>query len=73
MHPNVPRQFSPNRFVDISDYLEQKLEGLECYEGELRESVHPRSREGVCDLARFRGRTVGVAAAEAFEIIRQIS
>jgi LmbE family N-acetylglucosaminyl deacetylase len=64
--------FNPNRFVDISDQLERKLNALAVYRSELREFPHPRSLEGARALARVRGACVGVAAAEAFEVIRQI-
>jgi LmbE family N-acetylglucosaminyl deacetylase len=64
--------FNPNRFVDISDQLERKLSALAAYGSELREFPHPRSLEGVRALARVRGACVGVEAAEAFEVIRQI-
>ena len=42
------------------------------YEGELHEAPHPRSVEGVRSLAAMRGHEVGIAAAEAFELIRRV-
>ena len=64
--------FNPNWFVDIADWLERKLAALDAYGGELREFPHARSREAVAHLARWRGATVGVAAAEAFVLARNI-
>jgi len=64
--------FSPNVFVDISDFLNKKLEALACYTAELREFPHPRSLEGVELLARERGLSIGVRAAECFQLIREI-
>lgn len=64
--------FRPSRFVDISHTLETKMAALECYGDEMREFPHTRSREAVRALARLRGANVGVAAAEAFEILRQV-
>ncbi|TYQ25769.1 PIG-L deacetylase family protein [Pseudanabaena sp. UWO310] len=58
--------FTPNWFVDISETLVLKLEALEAYESEMRSYPHPRSLEAVEYLARWRGATIGVKAAEAF-------
>lgn len=64
--------FSPNWFVDISSTLEKKLEALHAYESELRDFPHPRSMTAVKALAQWRGATVGVEAAEAFMLGRNI-
>lgn len=60
--------FAPNWFVDVSHYLPKKLAALSEYAEELRAFPHPRSIEAVEHLARWRGATVGCAAAEAFEL-----
>lgn len=65
--------FAPNWFMDISATLPAKLAALEHYTAELRAFPHPRSREAVTHLARWRGATVGVEAAEAFVVGRVIS
>ena len=65
--------FAPNWFVDISSTLDRKLTALEAYLTELREWPHPRSRRGVDYLARWRGAAVGVDAAEAFVLGRQLA
>lgn len=70
--PGSAEPFLPNRFVDISQTLSAKLAALGAYAAELRSFPHPRSIEGVTALARWRGATVGVAAAEAFVVGRQI-
>ena len=64
--------FLPNWFVDISATLEHKLAALKHYDEEMRPWPHPRSYEGVEHLARWRGITVGCAAAEAFILGRRI-
>ena len=71
--PDYVTSFSPNMFVDISDYLETKVKAMECYHQELREWPHPRSVKGINTLAFLRGSTAGVNAAEAFIIGRYIS
>lgn len=65
--------FAPNWFVDISNTLVRKLAALGAYAAELRDWPHPRSRQGVEYLARWRGATVGVDAAEAFMLGRQLA
>lgn len=65
--------FVPNWFVDISESLECKLAALNAYAAELRSWPHPRSRQGIEHLARWRGATVGVGAAEAFILGRQLA
>lgn len=65
--------FQPNWFVDISATIERKLEALSAYESELRDWPHPRSLKGVEYLARWRGATVGVDAAEAFVLGRHLA
>ena len=62
--------FAPNYFVDISNTLDRKLAALDAYAAELRNWPHPRSRQGVEHLARWRGATVGVEASEAFMVGR---
>ena len=64
--------FSPNWFVDISDTLQLKLAALAVYEQEMRAWPHPRSLKAVELLAGWRGSTIGVAAAEAFCVGRNI-
>jgi LmbE family N-acetylglucosaminyl deacetylase len=64
--------FVPNWFVDISATFVKKMAALDAYAIELRDWPHPRSRRGVEYLARWRGATVGVEAAEAFVLGRHI-
>ena len=69
--PTSMRPFMPTIFSDISAYLPAKLAALRAYAPEMREYPHARSLEGVEYLARSRGASVGVRAAEAFESGRQ--
>ena len=64
--------FAPNWYVDVSLYLDLKLKALAEYEFELRQWPHARSIEAVEHLARWRGASVGVEAAEAFVLGRKI-
>ena len=65
--------FDPVHFVEISPFLAQKLKALACYSMEMREFPHARSLKAVEALARLRGATAGIQAAEAFDIVRQVS
>lgn len=64
--------FQPCHFVDVSATLEVKLDAMAAYEGEAREWPHPRSAAALRALATWRGATVGVDAAEAFVVGRQL-
>ena len=71
--PNSMPPFAPQWFNDVSEYLPLKLKALEVYADELRAYPHSRSIEAVEHLARWRGASVGVRAAEAFELGREIA
>ena len=72
--------FAPNWYVDISkpimaggiDPFGEKLHALACYESEKRQSLHPRSEAGVTAQAVMRGAEVGIPAAEAFVLLREV-
>jgi len=64
--------FVPNVFVDISLYLEKKLEAMSCYGTQLHEYPHPRSLRGLRLLAEERGLGVGMKAAECFQLVREL-
>lgn len=71
--PATPVQpFRPTRFVGIAPHLERKLQALEAYASEMRPFPHARSRESVVALARHRGASAGLEAAEAFMVIREV-
>ena len=67
-----PGGFKPVRFVDIADVWAAKRAALEAYGPEMRPAPHSRSLEGVEALARWRGASVGLHMAEAFEVLREI-
>ncbi|WP_413432496.1 PIG-L deacetylase family protein [Crateriforma spongiae] len=72
MGSGVGSAFVPNWSNNISDTLEQKKLALRAYDLEMRPWPHARSHEAVEALARHRGATVGVEAAEAFVVERII-
>ena len=66
------KPFMPNVFFDITDTIEAKIEGMECYRSESTKFPHPRSPEALKALAEYRGSNVGVEKAEAFMCMRTV-
>ncbi|MBQ4861999.1 PIG-L family deacetylase [Pseudoalteromonas sp. MMG013] len=64
--------FKPNLFVDISDYLERKIDIMHLYKGEILPVPFPRSEENMRALARYRGAVAGCSMAEAFMILKEV-
>ncbi len=69
--PAVQHCFIPNVFEDISDYLEDKKKALSFFTTQVQPFPDLRSLETVEALAKYRGSTVNVKAAEAFVLIRE--
>ena len=69
---NPYQSFVPNYYVDISDYLERKIEAMKIYDTEIGTPPFPRSIEAIRSLATIRGATSGVRYAEAFHVIKII-
>ena len=63
--------FKPNFFVDVSEFLERKLEVMAVYKSELGCFPFPRSIEAIRALAILRGSASGFMAAEAFQLLRE--
>jgi len=70
--PDSRNCFVPNWFENIEGSLSHKLKALACYEQEMRPWPHARSYEAVEALAKWRGASIGVTAAEAFVLSRMI-
>ncbi len=63
--------FTPNYFVDISEFLERKIEIMTMYRSEIGEFPFPRSVEAIRALATLRGASSGFGSAEAFQLLRE--
>ena len=65
-----PAAFLPNYFVNITGCVDKKWEALRCHvsQNEKRYLAY----ESTVNLAFFRGSQVGVASAEAFEIVKYL-
>jgi LmbE family N-acetylglucosaminyl deacetylase len=64
--------FSPNYFLDISDYIDRKIEVAKIYTSEILEPPFPRSEKNIRAYANTRGAVIGVDSAEAFVLIKAI-
>lgn len=64
--------FRPNLFVDITSFLERKLEIMNVYASEMGEFPFPRSDTALRAQANLRGSQSGVWAAEAFMLLKEI-
>jgi N-acetylglucosamine malate deacetylase 1 len=70
--PYLATNFVPNVFIDISPYLETKLQAMQMYTLQIKPFPDERSEETLRALATLRGSTVNRFAAEAFYLIRQV-
>lgn len=64
--------FRPNVYIDISSYLEEKLDILGIFKSEMGEFPFPRSRKAISALANLRGAQCNADSAEAFMLIKEI-
>ena len=63
--------FQPTVFYDISEYLDAKVRAMRAYASQIQTGAMPRSERGIEALAALRGGHIGVAAAEAFVLLRE--
>lgn len=63
-------RFHPNWYVDITDYLDTKIEAMRLHASQVRPPIYHGSPESLEMATRLRGREVGVEAAEGFEVLR---
>jgi LmbE family N-acetylglucosaminyl deacetylase len=70
INPNF--NFSPNLFLDITPYIEKKMEAMEKYVFEVESMEELRGAKGIEGWAIFYGMHIGVKYAEAFKVIRGV-
>lgn len=69
---SIPGQtFVPNVYVDITDFIDKKLEIMSLYETEIMPEPYPRSLSSIKALARVRGSRAGVMYAETFMLLHE--
>jgi len=66
----IPYSFSPTHFVDVSKYLDIKLDAMRCYASQSPPAPHPRSIEHLRIRAEYWGQTMMMPAAEPFMLLR---
>ena len=71
--PYIEPNFIPNWIIDITPFIETKLEALKCFESQISPFPGPRSLEAVEALAKFRGTQAGFSYGEGLSIIRMIT
>ena len=66
------KNFQPNYYIDISKFLNEKLNLIKFYKDELRNYPHSRSIKSIKSLAILRGVSCGVKYAEGFYLNRYL-
>jgi LmbE family N-acetylglucosaminyl deacetylase len=64
--------FRPQKFIDISDAIDSKMESLACYETQL-ERYGQGWLEAIRGRAAHRGFQIGGQYAEAFEVVKEVA
>lgn len=67
-----PFYFVPNYYVDVTEFIDKKIEALEMYQTERKNFPHPRSGKALKLAAAERGRTIGVDFAESLMLVKEI-
>ena len=60
------QKFVPNYFVDISNFLNAKIDIMKIYKDEIMKGPLPRSISTIKALARYRGSRIAVEYAESY-------
>lgn len=64
--------FIPNLFIDISEYMDKKIELMKIYASEMGEHPFPRSERNIKALATYRGAIANCEYAESFMLVKEI-
>lgn len=64
--------FIPNSFVNISDFINKKVEIMKIFKSEIAAHPFPRSEKNLRALATIRGATCGCEYAESFVLLKEI-
>ncbi len=65
--------FIPNVFVDISQFMDKKIEIMKVFDSEISEHPFPRSERNIRALGTVRGATCGIEYAESFVLLKEIT
>lgn len=64
--------FIPNYYIDISKYINEKIDIMRVFSSELKEHPFPRSEKNIRALATYRGAQCNSEYAEAFMLLKEI-
>ena len=64
--------FLPNFYIDIENYIDNKIKLMNVYAREIGVFPFPRSEKGIKTLAQYRGMESGLILAEAFRLVRGV-
>lgn len=62
--------FRPNFYIDITKFLDKKLQAYKLHKSQARPEPHISSIESLQQLALWRGKEISTYAAEAYQCIR---
>lgn len=65
-------KFSPNVYVDITDFLDRKIGIMKVFQSEIGEFPFPRSDQAIRALSAYRGASSGFQFAEGFMLIKEV-
>jgi len=68
--PNIEPNFTPNWVVDISEWIDLKIQALSLFSTQIGPPPKARSCEAARALAVFRGSQSGMYYGESFQIVR---
>lgn len=62
--------FIPNVFVDVSQFIDRKIEIMKIYDSEIATAPFPRNEDAVRGMAAYRGAAAYYKYCEAFYMVR---
>jgi N-acetylglucosamine malate deacetylase 1 len=65
-------RFQPTLYIDISDYLDLKIQAMRLHASQVRPPTYHGSPESLELATRLRGREVSLPAAEGFSVLRAV-
>ena len=71
-YPFSGKTFSPNVWIDISEFIEEKIRIMKVYQSELGKHPFPRSLENIKVLALYRGSQCNCKYAESFMLLKEV-
>jgi hypothetical protein len=64
--------FIPNTFIDISEYIDKKIEIMRIFQSEIGDHPFPRSEKNIKAIATYRGASSNCNYAESFMLLKEI-